>query len=55
MLLYVIRAFRDVLTVSPNILPLGFVRGHAKTQSVEIYRSSHYIPPPFTKGSNKYR
>ena len=31
MLLYVIRAFRDVLTVSPNILPLGFVRGHAGT------------------------
>lgn len=50
MLLYVIRAFRDVLTVSPSILPLGFARGHAKTQSVEIYRSSHYIPRRSRKG-----
>ena len=50
MFVYIIGAFRDALTVSLIFLALGFVRGHAKRQSVEIYRSSHYVPRRSRKG-----
>ena len=45
MLKDIIGAFRNAGLVSLIFLALGFVRGHAKPQSVEIYRPSHNIPP----------
>ena len=46
----IIGAFRDVLTVSLIFLALGFVRGHAKTQSGTRRSISHNIARRSGKG-----